>query len=232
MSARRSLAAYLPVYERALLAALREIADAIPHRDLSIQWDVCQEVLVFEHYFPHRPPSYKDGIAAELARLGDAVPDGVECGYHLCYGSPRDEHLVMPKDTAIMVEMTRGLLSRLRRRMDFLHLPVPKDRTDDGYFAPLGGLSLPAETALYLGLIHHADAAGDRARIAAAAQGGAALRRCDRMRLGPHRSGARAAPAGRASSGNGPALMSCGYRGRIADCAAAGLRHAVAEPLR
>ena len=52
--------------------------------------------------------------------------------------------------------------------MDLPHLPVPKDRTDDAYFAPLGDLSLPAETALYLGLIHHADAAGDRARIAAA----------------------------------------------------------------
>jgi hypothetical protein len=162
------LAAYLPAYERALLTALHDIVDAIPNRDLSIQWDVCQEVLVFEHYFPHSPPSYKTDIAAELARLGDSVPDNVECGYHLCYGSPRDEHLVMPKDTAIMAEMTRGLLSRLRRRVDFLHLPVPKDRTDDAYFAPLAELSLPQETALYLGLIHFADGAGDHARIAAA----------------------------------------------------------------
>jgi hypothetical protein len=163
-----SLAAYLPVYERALLTALRDIADAIPHRDLSIQWDVCQEVLVFEHYYPHQVPDYKTDIAVELARLGDAVPDDVECGYHLCYGSPRDEHLVMPKDAAIMVEMTRGLATRLHRRIDFLHLPVPKDRTDDGYFAPLADLSLPAQTALYLGLIHYADPVGDRARIAAA----------------------------------------------------------------
>ena len=163
-----ALAAYLPVYERALFIALRDITDAIPHRDLSIQWDVCQEVLVFEHYYPHPAPDYKADIAAELARLGDAVPDGVECGYHLCYGSPRDEHLVMPKDAAIMVEMTRDLGTRLRRRMDFLHLPVPKDRTDDAYFAPLADLSLPAETALYLGLIHYADPVGDRARIAAA----------------------------------------------------------------
>jgi hypothetical protein len=163
-----SLAAYLPAYERALLAALHDIVDSIPHRDLSIQWDVCQEVLVFEHYFAHSPASYKTDIALELARLGDAVPDDVECGYHLCYGSPRDEHLIMPKDTAVMVEMTRGLLERLRRRMDFLHLPVPKDRTDDGYFVPLRGLVLPEETTLYLGLIHHADATGDHARIAAA----------------------------------------------------------------
>jgi hypothetical protein len=163
-----SLAAYLPAYERSLLTALREIVRAIPHRDLSIQWDVCQEVLVFERYFPHSPHSYKEDVFAELARLGDAVQDDIECGYHLCYGSPRDEHVVMPKDTAIMVEMTHGLLDRLRRPMNFLHLPVPKDRTDAAYFAPLGGLSLPAETTLYLGLIHHADHHGDRARIDAA----------------------------------------------------------------
>jgi hypothetical protein len=163
-----SLAAYLAVYERALLVALHEINGAIPHHDLSIQWDVCQEVLVFEHYFRHRPPSYKEDVFAELARLGDAVPHDVECGYHLCYGSPRDEHVVMPKDTAILVEIARGVLSRLHRRMDFLHLPVPKDRTDDAYFAPLVDLSLPAESTLYLGLIHHADTQGDRARIDAA----------------------------------------------------------------
>jgi hypothetical protein len=163
-----SLAEYLPVYERSLLIALRRIVDAIPHPDLSIQWDVCQEVLVFEQFFPHRPASYKADIFAELARLGDAVPADVECGYHLCYGSPRDAHVVMPKDTAILVEISNGLIDRLRRPLDFLHLPVPQDRTDSAYYAPLRDLHLPAGTTLYLGLIHHDDAAGDQARIAAA----------------------------------------------------------------
>jgi hypothetical protein len=162
------LTAYLPIYERSLLTALWQIAAAIPHRDLSIQWDVCQEVLIFEQYFPHRPAAYKQDVFAELGRLGDAVPHEVECGYHLCYGSPRDAHLVMPKDTAILVEIANGLLDRLGRRLDFLHLPVPQDRTDGPYFAPLRELRLPGGTTLYLGLIHHADASGDQARIAAA----------------------------------------------------------------
>lgn len=163
-----SLAEYLPVYERSLLTALGQIVDAIPRQDLSIQWDVCQEVLVFEQYFSHRPASYKADIFAELARLGDAVPAGVECGYHLCYGSPRDAHLVMPKDTGILVEIANGVATQLGRRLDFLHLPVPQDRTDASYFAPLRELRLPAETMLYLGLIHHDDSHGDQARIAAA----------------------------------------------------------------
>jgi hypothetical protein len=44
--------AYLRGYERALLTALRNVVAAIPSEDLAIQWDVCQEVLVFENYFP------------------------------------------------------------------------------------------------------------------------------------------------------------------------------------
>jgi hypothetical protein len=160
---------YLPVYERSLLRALSQILEAIPHRDLSIQWDICQEVLIFENYFPHQPADAREQVFAEFGRLAAAVPADVELGFHLCYGSPRDEHLVMPNDAAILVEMANGLFARLgRRRLDYLHLPVPRDRTDDAYFAPLAGMRLPKETTLYLGLIHHDDHAGDLARVQAA----------------------------------------------------------------
>ena len=68
------------------------------------------------------------------------MPAGVELGYHLCYGSPQDEHLVQPKDAAILVEMMEGIAAATQRRIDFFHIPVPKDRTDDAYYAPLEGL--------------------------------------------------------------------------------------------
>jgi methionine synthase II (cobalamin-independent) len=160
--------AYIPAYERALREALDEILAAIPSRHLAIQWDVCQEVLVHEGFFPDRPADYERQIVAELARLGDAVPDAVEAGYHLCYGSPADEHLVMPRDMAVMVEMANGLREALRRRIDFLHMPVPRDRADAPYFAPLARLRGFDDSALYLGLIHHDDREGDRKRIEAA----------------------------------------------------------------
>ena len=129
---------------------------------------MCQEVLLFEDYFTHRPSDYKDQVFDELARLGAKVPEPVDLGYHLCYGSPADEHLVMPKDAGILAEMGNGLASRLERRLDFLHLPVPKDRTDSEYYLPLSVLRLPEETSLILGLIHFDDADGDAARITAA----------------------------------------------------------------
>jgi len=161
---------YFGVYERALKTALANIVKAILAGDLSIQWDVCQEVLAFENYFKDRPPHYKTQIFEMLGRLGDAVPAGVEMGYHLCYGSPRDEHLVQPKDSGILVEMMTGIAATTKRRIDFLHIPVPKDRTDAPYYAPLKAWKNPTGTTLYLGLLHHDDEAGDKVRVAAAQQ--------------------------------------------------------------
>ena len=162
--------AYIPAYERALADAISGIVDAIPHDRLAIQWDVCQEVLVFEDYEPFggRPADYKQQIFDELARVGSLVPESVELGYHLCYGSPADEHLIMPKDMGILVEIANGLTSRLARRLDFLHLPVPKDRTDAAYFEPLRSLNVPESAEVMLGLVHFDDAEGDAARMATA----------------------------------------------------------------
>jgi hypothetical protein len=48
-------------------------------------------------------------------------------------------------------------------------MPVPRDRSDDAYFAPLKNLRLKSETELSLGLVHHTDGvAGTRKRLAAA----------------------------------------------------------------
>jgi hypothetical protein len=159
---------YLRVYERALRLALETILAGIPPDDLSIQWDVCQEVLIFEDYFPSRPPDYRERVAALLGRLGNAVPAAVELGFHLCYGSPADQHLVMPRDTGVVAEIAGAIFTRVARPVDYLHLPVPRERDDAAYFAPLRALALPARTRLYLGLLHHDDAAGDRRRIDAA----------------------------------------------------------------
>ncbi len=85
------------------------------------------------------------------------MPAAIELGYHLCYGSPADEHCVQPKDAGIMVEIVNRGRGRGAAPIQFFHLPVPKPRTDDAYFAPLEGLKLRPETELYLGLVHHDD---------------------------------------------------------------------------
>jgi hypothetical protein len=158
----------LPALTEHLIGEVDKIAAAIPQARLAVQWDVCQEVLAWEGYYDAGPTDFRSETLAVLSRIGDAVPAAVELGYHLCYGSPADEHCVQPRDMGIMVEMTNGVSAGVARPIQFFHMPVPKGRTDDGYFTPLDKLRLRPGTDLYLGLVHHDDAAGDMARLAAA----------------------------------------------------------------
>jgi hypothetical protein len=158
----------LPPLTRHFLGEVERIAAAIPHDRLALQWDVCQEVLAWEGYYEAGPVDFRIETLDVLGTIGDAVPQGIDLGYHLCYGSPADEHLVQPKDVALMVDMTNAIAARVGRPIHYFHMPVPKARTDDAYFAPLVHLKLRPGTELYLGLIHHDDAAGDAARLAAA----------------------------------------------------------------
>jgi hypothetical protein len=164
----KALDDFLPMFEAAILLEVAEIAKAVPHERISIQWDVCQEVLMWENYYGEQPANFKEQILSELARVGAGIPSGVDFGYHLCYGSPRDEHLLQPKDMGVMVEMSNGILARAARTVDFLHLPVPVDRSDEAFFAPLADLELPDHTELLLGVVHNGDDEGNRARLAAA----------------------------------------------------------------
>jgi hypothetical protein len=158
---------YFKVYQRALLKALDNILKSIDHKELSIQWDVCQEVLAYEGYFEKGALFYKKSIKEMLSHFGDHIPEQVDIGYHFCYGSPPPSalHIMNPKNMSIMVEMAGDILSTIRRKVDWFHMPVPKDRCDDAYFAPLKNLTLSKETILYLGLIHDNDDKGNYQRV-------------------------------------------------------------------
>lgn len=160
--------ALLRALTRHFVGEIGKIAAALPHDRIAVQWDVCQEVLAWEGYYEPGPVDFRSETVAVLEDIGNAVPAGIELGFHLCYGSPADEHLVQPKDARIMVEIVNAILGGIARPIGFLHMPVPRERTDDEYFVPLEALDLPGSTELYLGLIHYDDAAGDAARLEAA----------------------------------------------------------------
>ena len=78
-------------------------------------------------------------------------------------------HWKEPEDTAVLVRVANAIATTVSRRIDWIHMPVPVDRDDDAYFAPLAGLGLDPATRLYLGLIHFTDGIeGARRRIRAA----------------------------------------------------------------
>ncbi len=167
-------AAIEPVYRDALYRELDEIVDAVPHDDLAIQWDNAVEFQLIEHVEYRGKPAAEPwwgedlwaGLIERAAEQAGRVPEGVEVGFHLCYGDVAEKHFVEPVDAANLVRFANALVAAAPRRIDWVHLPVPIERDDDAYFAPLDGLALPAETELYLGLVHREDGAeGARRRI-------------------------------------------------------------------
>ena len=160
-----------PIYEARLNEEIDEIAAAIPHQDLAIQWDIAAEIcFILENpemvkLIPMAP------LVASIARASEHVPPGAELGLHLCYGDPGHKHVVEPKDTKLMVEFGNALVATIKHPIAWVHMPVPRGREDVAYFEPLKGLKLDPRTELYLGLVHRTDGlAGARRRLAAAKQ--------------------------------------------------------------
>ncbi|MFJ2369209.1 hypothetical protein [Microbacterium sp. NPDC087665] len=168
-------AAFEPVYTAAMLRELDEILTAIPHDELAVQWDVASEMGIIEGASGYGAlmdawwdGDVFEGLVTRLATFVDAVPTDVEVGVHLCYGDAGEHHFVEPTDTANLVRYANAVAAASARSFTWLHLPVPIDRDDLAYYAPLADLVPVAE--LYLGLVHREDGAeGAARRIAAAA---------------------------------------------------------------
>lgn len=166
--ANESKVALEPRYEAAMRGEIAAMLTAIPATELAIQWDVAVEFSIIETRAAH----FEDRVGGVIERLAariDEIPIGVRAGIHLCYGDSGHKHFKEPEDSTKLVEVANGVIARVRRALDWIHLPVPRNRDDAAYFAPLRALKLRAGTELYLGLIHLTDGIeGAKRRIAAA----------------------------------------------------------------
>ena len=160
-----------PKFNEALKREIDKIAATLPHDQIAIQFDVASAV--FARLQRDEPNAYGKDRAEMLTRfsailtdLADHVPGDVELLFHFCYGNSNHKHVIEPVDMGDMVEVANRLSQDIKRPIQLIHMPVPRDRTDDGYFAPLAGLKLHPETELSLGLVHYTDGvAGTRARL-------------------------------------------------------------------
>jgi hypothetical protein len=68
-----------------------------------------------------------------------------------------------------MVEFANRVSRQISRPLHLIHMPVPRDRSDEAYFEPLRRLALRPETELCLGLVHYTDGVeGAKGRLATA----------------------------------------------------------------
>ena len=151
------------------------MAAAIPVDQLAVQWDVASSV--FERLEAGEPTRYGSTVdemietfGNRIVRLGNGVPAGADLLLHLCYGDAKHKHTIEPSSTALMVAFSGYVANGISRPLDLIHMPVPRDRTDDAYFQPLAGLDLGSDTELALGLIHATDGVDGSLKRAATAK--------------------------------------------------------------
>ena len=163
----------IPAYTLSMLREVKQICDSIPHSDLAIQWDVCIEMIQWDGRstlvtpFPGMETAFRHAFG----QLAASVPPDVELGYHLCYGDMDAKHFVDPVDLAKAVELANLITSVSARPVNWMHMPVPADRRDRAYFAPLASLNRATDMDLFLGLVHASDGvAGTVQRMKAASE--------------------------------------------------------------
>ena len=164
-------AAVEPAIERALAREISEMAANIPHDKLSIQWDVCFEVVGADGGLPLYYDTSKEGGAIDggverVVRHLRFIPTSVEAGIHLCYGDPGHKHIIEPKDLTTCVTIANRSLAQCSRPVAYVHIPVPRGSFSDDFYRPLEQLSVSDQTEIYLGLVHYTDGlAGTAERI-------------------------------------------------------------------
>ena len=159
-----------PAYEARLLDELALVLREVPHEQLAVQWDTNFEFGMLEGVFRVWFDDVKGAILERLLRLARHVPADVELGYHFCYGDVQHRHFKEPADATKLVDIANALSASLGRPLNWIHVPVPRDRVDDAYYAPLAELLLRPETELYLGLVHLTDGVDGTARRMEAAR--------------------------------------------------------------
>jgi ubiquinone/menaquinone biosynthesis C-methylase UbiE len=146
-------------YEAAMMTELEQILDGIPHEQLAVQWDTNVEFGMLEGDLPVWFPDVKAGILERLIRISRVVPPEVELGFHFCLGHDEQSERHVPLDTGRMVEVANALAASLDRPLNWIHVPLARDRTDAAFVEPLRQLRLHPETELYLGALHPGEAA-------------------------------------------------------------------------
>jgi hypothetical protein len=149
----------LPAYAHAMVREVERICSAIPHEDLALQWDVCIEMVQWDGRSQLIPPfpGMEQAFRQAFGQLTSCVPRDVELGFHLCYGDMDAKHFVEPKDLTKAVELANMIIAVAVRAVNWIHMPVPMDRSDRAYFAPLAQLDRRPGMELYLGLVHSQD---------------------------------------------------------------------------
>jgi len=160
-------ARFFPVYARAILDEVSEIARVVDAGDLVIQYDVAIEIGALCGAFIAAGELGEKWFIVDALKDVLTIPAGdVERGLHLCYGDYRHRHFTVPSDLSLCVELANAT----GERADFVHMPADRETgRDPRYYEPLRELDA---RRLALGVIdYEGDAERTRELVEAAAAG-------------------------------------------------------------
>ncbi len=146
-------------YRRAIRAEVAQIVEQVPAEDLVVQWDIASEVRdLLAGDRPLLPWSPQTSLAEKWQRhlddmneLSYEIPDEVGLGYHFCFGTWGGWPKSRSDDISIHVRLANEAVRRAGRRVDYVHMPVMPDATDD-FFPPLEQLEI-GDTKPFLGIV-------------------------------------------------------------------------------
>lgn len=156
-------AAYLDGMKR----EVAKILEVAPAHDLVFQWDCANEIVDLGmgeanamKWYPKLTVEEKfERHAAQLGRLGDAIPEGALLGFHWCYGTWGGWPSVAMADLGVCVQFSNEAVQRTSRHVDYVHMPAVR-QPDEAFFAPLSDLDI-GDTRVFLGIVHHTDGIDD-----------------------------------------------------------------------
>ncbi len=146
-----------PALEAAMKREVDRLTASIPYNELSIQWDVCHEIVGADGGYKLHFDDTLTNAVERVRRQVEFVRPDIEAGIHLCYGDPGHKHIIEPKDPRTCVAFANKLCGSVKRLINWIHIPIPRGWLSETYYKPLADLRVPSGTEIYLSLVHYTD---------------------------------------------------------------------------
>jgi hypothetical protein len=154
-----------PGYEAALAAEIGTIVRKLPADDIALQWDCSWEVTdVYGAIKGMDPHGAIERNVGQISRLSRIVPENIQLGIHLCFGTFGGWPRFSPDNLGAAVNLANAAIAQAGRRLDWIHIPT-LNTTSEAFYEPLKNLRA-SDTRVYLGLIHNMDTFEKRLNVA------------------------------------------------------------------
>jgi hypothetical protein len=110
-------------------------------------------------------------LARKILRVVERSPESTRWGFHLCVGDMNNTAFSHLKDAGPVVQLTNALVSQfpVARKLEFVHMPLAHGAipptTDDAFYQPLGGLTLPDGVRFIAGFVHERQSIQEQEKV-------------------------------------------------------------------